>query len=802
MSIIANLYNSGRMSKYQKDGQYTSPQHEKIPAEEKKQPQYCLEIARGAFSALMRNKHSLPVGDYSKIQILRDYLHGKQNEQYYLNVLKQADPQTPGGVQADGQFAFSKEAQNKGYEHLSTKIVSSMPAIRQAIQGLFSDYDEYAFVTTIDEEAGNFEDNAVAESYADISLKSVTDAATKSGIPLTPDIKFPLDTTLDELLIYKEMGGFKAKWAEGIEQLIFFTQKQSDWDGLIKRKFIDDYLACSWIAAREVYDEEKNIVKMEYVDIDNFTIQYSSDRLFDDAEYAGYFTLEKISKLVRLGFDSDELKSAARKYSGLFDNSNYLDSWNDTPTDVIPNRIMDYRIPVFHYYWIDVDVKRTLKVKGKFAEKNFNIGLDEEIKPVSEYRAKNGVSQEEINTRIRRVYRCSWVVDTEMVYDFGLLPNQARKSKKEAQLPFFVYKDITTNPNVMFGSIVENVIPFLDRQQILWLKYQDALVKAHPGGYMINMRLLQNLEIKGKNIDPLAAFEMFWKYGRGVYMDTPIDGRYEGGAVLPISQIPGNYGQLLAVLSQEMEYIKGQIRDYTGIDPTTVGIASQGSTATEVSMAKQGTNNILRPMIKAIFTVKRDWANYAAKTIQLMIRNVDACYKAYSNIAGEDVTSILKEMERDGCEYGMTLDPKPSDDEMRSVIEAANAAMSQGRDGMSQIDLGQWMHIQERIMNGGNIKKLRRDIAFMIRKKEERDQQMILERTQVQAQEQAKIAQQVKQLEMEQETMKIQARMQEIEAEARAQMMIDKNKADVEFKYKIAELALESDTDVKTQKSI
>ena len=385
-----------------------------------------------------------------------------------------------------------------------------------------------------------------------------------------------------------------------------------------------------------------------------------------------------------------------------------------------------------------------------------------------------------------------------MVYNFGVLKNQARKSKSEPKLPFFAYKEITTNPNRMFGSIVENVIPFLDRQQILWLKYQDALIKAHPGGYMINFRLLQNLEIAGKNINPLEAFEMFWKYGRGVYMDTAMDGRYEGGDVVPIKHIEGNYGQLLAVLSQEMEYIKGQIRDYSGIDPTTVGVASEGSTATEVSMAKQGTNNILRPMLKAIFSIKRQLANYTAKSIQLNIRNKKECYKVYTDIVGSDVTDLLVKMEKDGSAFGMGLEPKPSDAEVQSLIEAANAAMSTGRDGDSQIDLGQWMYLQERIMNGGNIKKLRRDVAFMIRKKEERDQQMVLEREQVQAQEQQRVVQMSAQAKQQEEQMKIQGEMALKDKEAQNQLMLDNNESNNNIKEKVVEMALGADKEDKT----
>jgi hypothetical protein len=797
-NIIATLVDSKKFNKYSSEGvTYAVPQQEKVEPSEKQTPEYCSQIARNAFGALMRNKNHLPSHYYSYIEILRSYLHSNQDENYYINLLKKNDPQDSSSSSTSTistrNLEARRESQMKGYEHLSTQIVSSMGPIRQAIQGLFADYDEYAFVNTIDQQSGEAEETAVAEAYAEITLKNFSDQLESMGVPTANDAKFPLDTTLEELEVYREMGGFKAKWAEGLEQLMFYTQKQSDWDQTLKRKLIDDYLALNFLMAREVYDEEKNIVRWEYVDPANATIQYSDDRAFADAEYAGYFTLEKISKLVKKGFDSDELRMLAKTYTGLFDNPTLNDNQFHYPTKVDTDRIMDFRIPVFHYYWIETDVKRRIKIKHQYGEKNINVGINEDVKPLSDNQIKKGVTQEEMRTRIRRTYRCSWVVDSDMVYDYGLYDNQARKSKKHPQLPIKAYKEVLTSHSQLFGSIVENVVPLLDRQQIIWLKYQDALVKAHPGGYMINMRLLQNLEIEGKNINPLEAFEMFWKYGRGIYMDTSVEGRYEGGAVLPITQIPGNYGELLAVLSREAEYIKAQIRDYTGIDPTTVGVAADSQTATEASLVKQGTNNILRPLTEGVFQIKRDLTNYSARSVQLLCRNDKATRETYTNIVGADVVDMLVELERNSVDYGMFFEPKPGAEEVRSLMEAASAALSTGRDGESQIDLDDWMYIQERIMNGGNIKKLRRDLSFTIKKKKQEDHQMKLERERVQAQEQQKITTASAEAQKQSELNKAQAEILLQDKKTKDQILIDTNESNLNIKEMVIEKRLEAE---------
>jgi len=736
MSIIYKLSKHKKIRDQYKQWDTYTPMHEKVDPLEKVKPGYCKNVTECAFYALLQNKHYFPIGHYGYMQLLRDYLTGNQDEGYYINLLKTTEPTT---ITSDDGTNF--DFQYKGYDHLDTKIVSSMPNIRSAIQGMLADYDEFIFVNTIDEQSGNEEIEKLNEAYVDSKLQEYAKSIQQQyNIPLERPTNFPKNVTWEELNIYREMGGFKAKWAEGLEQIGFYTQKKSNWDKTIKRKFIDDILCYNFIIGRTVFDTENNEPRIQYMDPENSTIQYSTENDFNDAEYAGYFTLEKISKLVQKGFSSDELKKAAITYQGYFNNPKLDRSYTLNPSRISGDKIMDFRIPVFHYYWIETDVKRILKVTNKFGNVNHDIGFYEEIKPLTEYNKKRGVSQNINEYRIRRAYQCSWVVDTDIVYDYGLVPNQYRENKKEPKLPISAYRVVATNENEIFGSMVEKSVPFLNRQQILWLKYQDALAKAHPGGYLINLRLLQNMEIGGKDVSPLEAFDMFWRYGRGVYMDTPIGEGYTGGAVLPISQIGGNYGELLAVLANEMKFIKNEIRENTGIDPTTLGILAEGSSATEVSLANRGTGNILKQLQEAVFDVKCGLINHAVNMVQIISKKDKKTYNNYVKIVGEDVMDVLINLDKLGREYGMYLEAKPSNEEVQEIIQAANAALSTGRDGASQIDLGQWMYLHERIMNGGNIKKLRRDIAFMIRKKEERDQAMILERERINGETQAKVA--------------------------------------------------------------
>lgn len=777
MSIIYRLSQHKKIRSKYKTGKCFSPAHDQLDPKLKSEPEYCRKVAEGAFYALMQNKHYFPIDNYGYMSVLRNYLTGNQDKSYYINLLKTTEPSPTSDVSSSNGREFFL----KGYDHLDTQIVSSMPNIRSAIHGMLDEYDENIFANTIDDQSGQEELERMNEAFIDSKLQDYAKSVqSQYNIPLERPVRFPKNVTLEEMDIYREMGGFKAKWAEGVEQLGFYTHNKSNWNRTIKRKFIDDILCFNFISGRTIFDSENNEVKHEYMDPSNMTIQYSVDNDFNDAEYAGYFTLEKISRLIQKGFNLNELKKAAITYQGYFNNPTFT-NYTNSPFRIDGDKIIDFRIPVFHYYWIDTDVKRILKIRNKFGERNISIDYDEDIKPLSDYKVKRGVSQKENEYRTRRAYQCSWIVDTDLVYDYGLVPNQYKENKKEPKIPVSAYRMISTNNEEVFGSMVEKSIPFLNRQQILWLKYQDALAKAHPGGYMINMRLLEHMEIGGKAISPLEAFDMFWRYGRGVYMDTPVGEPYKGGAVLPISRIDGNYGELLSILANEMGFIKNEIRENTGIDPASLGAISDAKSATEVSLANRGTGNILRPLQSAVFDVKLNLTKTACSMIQVLCRAYPEVYENYARIAGYDVVDVLANMERLGFEYGMYLEARPSGEEVQNLIESANAALSVGRDGASQIDLGQLMYLHERVKNGGNFKKLRRDIAFMIRKKEERDQAMALERERVNGEISAKAAQVSAQAKQQEISMKSQADISLEDKKTQNQAYLNKQQQELEI---------------------
>ena len=500
MSILVDVTSIGSISdKYKaNEGTYALPAQEKINPKEKQTPDYCKSVCKSAYSLLVRDKMSIPLEHYSYIQLIRDYMTASQPNELYDTITSGYLPKSGEETNTNPTAASNRKTKRKGLESINTKIVSIAPNMINAIHGMYDEYEEDIYVNSIDNESGAEEENAMFEALFDAQMSPVTGFFQQTyGLPIGNQNGLPTDVSLDEMEVYRETGGFKTYWAESMEELIHYTEELSDWDRTIKRKFIEDAIGINFVCARTKFDTESNKELWEYMDPANTFIQYSTNKGFNDAEYCGYFTLEKIGTLVAKGFDSDELKKAANKYKNYLGNPE-LDDWNQYDrTRHLDNKLRDFKVPVFHYYWIECDDyvnKKTTNKYGITTVRKFDV--DESFK------ASKGA--EVYKTRIKRAYQCSWVVDTEMVYDYGLVPNQTRKNRK-AQLPVKAWRGVSTNDRMVFGSIMESIMPFLDHLQLAWLKYQDALSKFHPGGYKINLRLLQNLSIGGEKISPIKS---------------------------------------------------------------------------------------------------------------------------------------------------------------------------------------------------------------------------------------------------------------------------------------------------------
>jgi predicted Holliday junction resolvase-like endonuclease len=413
--------------------------------------------------------------------------------------------------------------------------------------------------------------------------------------------------------------------------------------------------------------------------------------------------------------------------------------------------------------WIDSDTKRHLHYTNVWGKKRIiELDYNEEVKELSKKQVSRGASQEVKNISKRLVYQASLIIDTDIVYDNGLAPNQSRWSKKEPMLSFFAVRGIKTNDEVVFGSITEAIIPFYDGFVLAWKRFQNSLSNVIDQGYAINLRLLANMKMGGKDLSEDEAIKMFKRSGLLPYMDMAPGIQYRGGDVLPIHEIQGGLGTRLLETVQLMEFNLNMISEITGISPVILGQTPEKDLPVRTMQQQlQGTNNSIRPIINNIFTLKEELASASSIRIQTAVKYDKEAFDNYCKVVGRQDMGKIKEGIGLGVDYGIRMDTRPSQEEKQRILEAAQAALQRGRDGEAQIDLDVYLYIEEQIMGDCNLKEMRQKLRFVIRKEKELAQAAKDRNIQLQGQINAQVQQQKDEAMLKSKQMDVQLKQQE-----------------------------------------
>lgn len=790
--------------KYSKKEEYLFPDQTSTDPRKKSLDEYCIRVIQAIYSAYVRGATSLSLDQYKEIQTLRDYGMGNQNPELYMP--QEKNEQRPTGTvvdDTDGSWTTmsrtsTHQYERKGMRNMDRRIVSIARNIKNTFLGMFQNYEEDIFVNNIDEDSGAEERDEMAKAAIEATQQQwLGGVRSRVGLPLDSSNVFPSSVTTEELDMFFKAGGFKLNYARIMEKLLRYTEKKSEWEQNIKPKFIHDLIDLNFICGRVYYDTETGEERWGYLDPSFFGIQYSKERDFADAEYAWYWELVTISKLRSKGFPEDKLNEAALKYTGFFGNPEKTD-WKSYEGENKQGilKYSGFKVPVLHTAWIDTDVSKALHYTNVWGKKRIiDLGFDQEVKPLSERQKKRGAVQKIVSTHKRIVYQGSLVVDTDMIYDHGISPNQARKSMAEPSLPFFAYRGVKTNEDLKFGSLTEAMIPFLDGLHMAYAKFRNSLRNVIDNGYAINLRLLANMQMGGKDLSEEAAIEMFKRSALLPFMDTIPGYGYKGGDVLPIHPIPGGLGTRLVETIDLMKFNLNMISEITGLAPVALSRSPEQDTpVTTVKMQLSGTNNAVRPIIEGLYEIKEDMALASSKRIQLAVRNVDVAYKNYKRVVGEADIEEIKKGHRLGIDYGINLEARPDEEEKLRILKAAEAALQRGRDGEAQIDLDVYIYIEEQIMGDGSLKEMRQKLMFAI-KKEKEYQQMIKERNiQLQNQGLMQIEQQKaqKEMQMQKEKGSLELQLKQTDIEGQKELkMIDAN---IEYLNNLIEQLKEGET--------
>jgi hypothetical protein len=437
-----------------------------------------------------------------------------------------------------------------------------------------------------------------------------------------------------------------------------------------------------------------------------------------------------------------------------------------------------YRIPVYEAEWLDSNTTKYLSWKtksGKDRMKEVPYDTDD----------KNFTKKDIKYSTARVVYKCKWIIGTKHVFDYGIANDQIRPTPSKPVLSYRVVK-ITENP------VMKRLKPILDKMQLAWLRYQNALIMSAGGGWAVNLRLLSNLTMGGQKLKVGDVLRMMRNNNVLFFSDTPVNGRYEGGSVNPVTPLPSMLKDEIANAIQEFEYSIKQVEHLTGLTPVALGGTPEeraGKATTELSFA--ATQNVIRPVIGNIMTLKERAAESAMIHIQMLIRDNKQSFEAYSDVVGEMDVATIKSAIYEGTRYGIKLRAKPTEQEWADIYALIQEALALGRDGVQSIDIGDALQLYELRDSGANLSEMRINLSYKIRQHEQEAQQRALQTQQLQGQQAQQLEQQKSQKDFAMKDKETQSNIVVSNNDHKNKMQEEIFKANQEFKMKVMELASE-----------
>lgn len=668
-----------------KDSKYSSSSYD-LPIEtsweEKQKPEYSRRMCEFMYSQHLRNMTAISYSEQEKFNQLRLMASGNQPVDWYKSWL--SGGRAPSNYGIDNFWTTTRTDVKKGYMNLDWSIISLFPKIISIILSIIKNIDYNLKVDVIDPMSGAEEEDKMIRAYVRTLFGEAIDNAINkpNGLPLPVD---EISGTYQELEQIKAEGGFKAAHAVEMAKLLKWTEEHSEWDEHIYENVILDLVTLSSVSVMEDFDYETRTSKWKYVNSGSVICQYSDKKNHDDSDFKGYVDKIRISELMKIFPDvkKDVWIGLAKKFIGYEKNPSPM-NWETYQT------WESFYVPVLHGFW--VDVKRNKYIRNKTKDGNERYYKYD--------RSKNYLLNDKksvVDNTQRIAFGCKWVIGSkEFMWDYGVLKNQARPNRRKPMLPLHIYR-------LPYKSLVERITPIMHQLQIAWLKYQNALMTAHPGGIAVDINMINNITDGGKRYPVMKLINMWFEKGFLPYK-LSMTGKYEGGSPVPIHNIPSD---LIAKLNDYLTVINNIgkfIEELTGF--STVALGSTPTKDQQVGtteLAYSATLNSLKHFADAGRVSKQFLATMSAERIRIYADVDRACRKVYESVIGKSGMDKVMAAKKRMVQYGIKTIARPDKIEKQGIFSDIELSYQNHLKGEAGINMGQKIRLRAMINQGMDI---------------------------------------------------------------------------------------------------
>ncbi len=619
------------------------------------------------------------------------------------------------------------------------------------------------------------------------SFKMLQNARRILGIDLTPKGFVPDDE--EELDLHMELD-YKPI-PEVIEELLIkYVKKINNWHN-IKQKVNYDFVE-SGLGAVRCYTDKIDGIKLKYVNIENLVHSYVTMNDFSDAHYFGEVESITLAELQRTSDLSEkDIRIIAEKYAGVQSEHQKGLMWGYNYENGDFNRVLGFNVNICHFTF---KTAKTIVYK-KNKTKHGTLKMTEKDETFEQKRS----DFERVDNTYETWYEGSHIIGTDYIYNYRESENIVEDEMQRASSNFIVRAtDLYENT---LHSFVEDCLPIKSQMQRVHLKIQQLVAELRPDPIELDLDMLAELDSgeQGKEWDWRQALALF--NAKGIYFSTRAnlgeDGMKDRPAVRHAPQAQSS--QLPALLNAWAHYYN-LLREITGINPFRDGTQPSDALVGVQQMAVMASNTATEYIVKASMDLTKTVSERISSRLSDIYKHSNLKEK-YTNAIGRkkiEYREYLKD--RHLHDFGFTLSIIPTEAELMEFRQSLEIALKE-----QSIDVE--VKIQAEAIAQQNIKQALMYMSYKRRKalKKRRDEE--LENIQVQAQANARSAQQAEQLKMQSEQLKAQLEIEKEQAkslirvkERQAMIQVETPNQEKEWTFELYKEQLKAQTSLQNER--
>lgn len=670
------------------------------------------------------------------------------------------------------------------YHNLSWEILSFLPEFVDKVVGKIVSRGYEITAQAIDPSAHNEKQRFKWSNITAMKLRKeglLKMYEERTGNPTGITSEFEDDDHLD---LYMNTD-YKLMQEMAIEQAVFSAMHFNDYEEL-DRLLVEDLVTHS-LACLRIYTDKFGVFKMRKCLPEHMILDYSRTPNFKDVRHTGEIIWPTIAKVIEMAGDqiTDEEKEEIRK---RFRGSQSKTDWGNIYERTFPfdeqNRYNADRVPVMDFALVTTDMVAAYEVRD--TKRGFS--LRKEI-PVDEFDgAKTEGKRRHEKFESQVVYEGKWIVGTNIIFDSGPVRDQYRAAPDklvDTKLPFVTFAPGLHDGNVK--SLVERVIPLVNEYQILWLKWQQLIIKAKPPGVAVNYDAIRMIPTgkQGQFYGPLEVMDIYEATGNLYYVAEDSEGDPLQMSKI-IEQLPNGFAADLSKILMDMRMLRETAMLQIGLNDATDAMSMEHDTLSHVVAAEaQATSNALEPIRFGIKYIRGEAAKHIAAKFQSQARKGQIeLYREPLGPAVVDALTVGAEITIN--QFGFVIEDHPTDQEAAMLIADVQKAVDQGI--LEPED-------RIRIMSIPNLKNRERWFAWKYKKNKEMAMQMEERKFAAQAEANAQAAQQAMQAELEKEAQLAQIK-DSLDANAHTREI---EKLQIQHQFKMEELSLKASIDANKQ---